>query len=194
MNLDQQQSIWLCQVNLNLPWWIWICRGEFELAVVNLNLPQRIWICPDEFKFDVVNLNLPWWIWNCRSEFDFGVVNLDLLLWIWICRGEFAVVNLNLPCWIWNCHSEFDFAVVNLNCHGEFKIYGQPTSVTTKLIYSRRNFKSFHNTLLFGAKFLIIWATHFSHCKTFFLAAKLSSLRQNLLIKAKLPLSFVANF
>ena len=41
--------------NLNLPWWIWICRGEFEFAVVN-------------FKFAVVNLNLPWRIWICRGE------------------------------------------------------------------------------------------------------------------------------
>ena len=62
--------------------------------------------------------------------------------------------------------------------------------MSPKLFYSRQTLNSFHNTLLFGAKFLIIRATHFNHCKTFFLAAKLSSSRQNFLTKAKLPFSW----
>ena len=54
-------------VNLNLPWWIlnllwwiWICRGEFEFAAVNLNLPRWIWICCGEFQI-------------CCHEFKFAV-------------------------------------------------------------------------------------------------------------------------
>ena len=44
-------------------WRIWICRDEFEIAVVTLNLPWWIWIRGGEFE-------LPWWIRNCRSEFE----------------------------------------------------------------------------------------------------------------------------
>ena len=116
---------WLTEfavVNLNLTWWIWICRSELEFAEVKLNLPWRIEICHSEFEIATVDMNLPWWIWNClkwiwicRGEFD--VINLPFPRWIWICR-----VNLNLPWWIWNCRKwiwiwcgEFEFAVVNLN-------------------------------------------------------------------------------
>ena len=101
-------------VNLNLTWWIWICRCEIEFTVVHLKL---LW----EFKIATVNLNLLWRIWTCRGEFEFPVLNLNLLWRIWIC-----VVNLNLPLWIWICWvmlnspwwvscSEFEFALANLN-------------------------------------------------------------------------------
>ena len=88
----------------NLPWWIWICRSEFEFSVVNFNLTWWILICPgEEFEFAVVNLNLPWWIWICCGEFEFAVVNFNLTWWIWICRGEFefAAVNFNMPWQLW---------------------------------------------------------------------------------------------
>ena len=62
MNLNLPWWIWICRVKLNFPWWIWICCSEFEFAVSNLNLPLSIWICRNEFEFAVVNLNLMWWI------------------------------------------------------------------------------------------------------------------------------------
>ena len=110
---------------VGLPQWIWICRGEFELALVNLNLPWKILICCSkfefccgEFEFAVVNLKLPQWIWICHGEFEFAMVNLNLLWRIWI-----------LPWWILNCGGQFEFAVVNLNfqqgswiCRGEFEV------------------------------------------------------------------------
>ena len=37
-------------VNLNLPQWIWIYCGEFEIASVNLNLQLWFWIYHGEFE------------------------------------------------------------------------------------------------------------------------------------------------
>ena len=121
-----------------------------------------------------MNLKLPQWIWIWNSAFEFAVVNLNLQLWIWICscEFEFAVVNLNLPWWTWICR-------------GEFEIHGDPQVSRQNFLIHRKTLNSFHNTLKFGAKFSIIWATHFNHCKTFFLAAKLSSSRQNFLPHGK---------
>ena len=163
-------------MDLNLPWWIWICWGEFEFAEVNLNLPQ--WICRGEFLFAVASLNLLWWILICLGEFEFTLVNLKLPQWIWTCcrdhEFEIAAVNLNLQLWIWICH-------------GEFEIYSDPQVSRQKFLIHSKTLNSFHNTLLFGAKFLFIWATHFNHCKTFFL-------RQNFFLEAKLSHQGKASF
>ena len=147
----------------------------------------------------MANLNLLWWTWICLSEFDITVVNLKLPQWTWIwnCAFEFEVLNLNLQLWIWICHDEFE-------------IHCDPQMPRQNFLIHGKTLNSFHNTLLFGAKFLIIWATHFNNCKifflaarlssswqnflphgkTFFLTAKLSSSRQNFLTKAKLPFSW----
>ena len=116
----------------------------------------------------MVNLNLLWWIWNHRSEFEFAFVR------IWICCDEFeiATVNLNLQLRIWICH-------------GEFKIYCDPQVSRQNFLVHSKTLNSLHNTLFFGAKFFIVWATHFNHYKTFFLAAKLSFSRQNFLSRGK---------
>ena len=143
---------------------------------MNLSLPCWIWNCRSEFEFAVVNLNLPWWIWICLGEFEFAVVNLNLLWWIWICRGEFEfiVVNLKLPQWIWICSCEFEFVMVSLKFAATHKCHD-------------KTLNSFRNTLLFGAKFLIIClisaAKFLPHGKTFFLKTKF-------LTKAKLPFSW----
>ena len=36
--------IWICHGEFELPWWIWIWCGGSGFALVNLNLPQSIWI------------------------------------------------------------------------------------------------------------------------------------------------------
>ena len=187
-----------------MPLWILICYGEFEFTVVNMKLPQWIWICRVELEIAAVNLNLQLWIWICHGAFEFAVVNLDLSWRIWICCGEFEFATVDLPWWILICCGEFKFAVVNLNfpwriliyygeyeiaavnlnlqlwiwiCHGEFEIYGDPQ-------VSRQNFKFFPQYFIVRSK---IFNYLLNHCKTFFLAAKLSSSRQNFLTKAKLP-------
>ena len=105
-------------MNLNLPWRIWICRGEFEFAAVNLNLPR--WI-----------LNLPWWIWICRGEFEFAAVNF-----------KFALVNLNLdlPWWIWICRDEFEFAVTVVGHRTKLPFLWQTFKSKTNLSFWWQNF------------------------------------------------------
>ena len=126
----------------------------------------------------MANLNVLWWIWNCRSEFEFAVVNFNLLWWIWMCCGEFefTVVNLKLPQWIWICSCEFEFAMVNLKFMATHKCHD-------------KTLNSFRNTLLFGAKFLIIClitAKFLPRGKTFLPGDKTSSPRQSFLSRGKL--------
>ena len=121
--------------NLNLLWWIWNCRSEFEFAVVNLNLPWWIWICLGEFEFAVVNLNLPWWIWICCGKSKFAVVNLNLPWRIWIYCGEFEITAVNLNFAVVN----LNFAVVNLNLSWWVWNLRRPTSVTWQTFESKAN-------------------------------------------------------